>query len=196
MCSWAPGFSLPPTFFFFFHPSLLWSGLLVLAGISDYITNRWGGMECQGHWVCEGSWLTLPTESIACQFERVPALVLLELSSTPAGAQILPVSSRWITETLFSWLSIHRAAPHQGLFFLRIIYQHSLYSDSFSCVIMSCTFQSLSDWLWSAFKVIWDFLVALPRHHFTVKSLGGAVGTSTDVIWIRSLCGTLRFTDL
>lgn len=94
---------------FFFHPSLLvsWSS----SGISDYITNRWGGADCQGHWVCEGSWLMLPTESILCQFERVPALVLLELSSTPAGAQILPVPSRWITETLFRGLSIHHSDP-------------------------------------------------------------------------------------
>lgn len=44
----------------------------------------------------------LPTESILCQFEWVPALVLLELSLTPAGAKVLPVPSRWITETLFS----------------------------------------------------------------------------------------------
>lgn len=153
-------------------------------------------MECQGHWVCEGSWLTLPTESIACQVERVPALVLLELSSTPAGAQILPVSSRWITETLFSWLSIHHAAPHRGLFFLRRICRHALYSGSFSCVIMSWKFQSLSDWLWSAFKVIWDFLVALPRHHFTVKVWAALWALHPDVIGIRSLCGTLLFTDL
>lgn len=74
--------SLPPLALF--PPFLLCSGLVFSSslGISDYITNRWGGVDCQGHWVCEGSWLTLPTESIPCQFEWVPALVLLELSST------------------------------------------------------------------------------------------------------------------
>lgn len=126
MCSLAPCLSLPLALFF--HPSLS-SSPLPHREISDYITNRWGGADCQGHWVCEGSWLMLPTESIPCQFERVPALVLLELSSTPAGAQILPVPSRWITETLFSWLSIHHTASHQGLSSVRWIYQHSLYSN-------------------------------------------------------------------
>lgn len=124
---------VPPPFCSFFSIPL--SSLLVSSsssGISDYITNRWGGADCQGHWVCEGSWLMLPTESIPCQFERVPALVLLELSSTPAGAQILPLPSRWITETLFSALSIHHVAPHQGLGSLRCIHQHSLYSNLFS----------------------------------------------------------------
>lgn len=100
--------SLPPLSFF--HSSLLVSPSSL--GISDYITNRWGSVDCQGHWVCEGSWLTLPTESIPCQFECVPALVLLVLSSTPAGAQILPVPSRWIAETLFSRLSIRHSTPH------------------------------------------------------------------------------------
>lgn len=119
--------SAPPSPLLFFSTPLLvsWSS----SGISDYITNRWGGAHCQGHWVCEGSWLMLPTESIPCQFERDPALVLLELSSTPAGAQILPVPFRWITETLFSGLSIHHTAPHQGLSSLWWIYQRSLYSN-------------------------------------------------------------------
>lgn len=133
MCSGAPCSSLPLALFFFLFPSLS-PGLLVSSsssGISDYITNRWGGADCQGHWVCEGSWLMLPTESIHCQFERVPALVLLELSSTPAWAQILPVPSRWITETLFIWVSIHHTAPHQGPCSLRWICRRSLYSNLF-----------------------------------------------------------------
>ena len=129
MCSWAPAHpptspcSLSLSFFFFSIPPC--SGLVSSSSsrISDYITNRRGGVDCQGHWVCEGGWLTLPTESIPCQFEWVPALVLPELSSTPAGAPILPVPSRWMTETLFSWLSIHHAAPHQALFFLGWIHQ-------------------------------------------------------------------------
>lgn len=98
-----------------------------------FIGNKWlydklvRHADCQGHWVCMRSWLMLPTESIPCQFEWVPALVLLELSSAPAGTKVLPVPSRWITETLFT-PAIDRPQcphpPHQGLCSLRRIYQH------------------------------------------------------------------------
>ena len=136
MCSRAPCSSLLNcSFLFFFFPSFHPSPLVPSSssGISDYITNRWDGVDFQGHWVCEGSWLMLPTESIPCQFEWVPALILLELSSTPAGAQILPVPSRWITETLFSWLSIPPPPPPpRSLLSEMNLYQHSLYSNFFS----------------------------------------------------------------
>ena len=100
----APPSPCPFFFFFSFFSIPCCQGLFSSSspGISDYITNRWSGMDCQGHWVCEGSWLTLTTESIPCQFDGVPALVLLELCSTPAGAQTSPVPPRWMAATLLS----------------------------------------------------------------------------------------------
>lgn len=60
------------------------------SGRNDHKTNRRGGATAKVTGFARGSWLMLPIENISCQFERVPALVLPELSSTPAEAQVLP----------------------------------------------------------------------------------------------------------
>lgn len=112
----------------------------------------------------------LPSESIRCQFERVPALVLLQLSSPPAGARN---PSCALQMDNFSRLSIHHNASHQGLSSQGWINQHLCHL----MISLHTYFQWRLDLLFVPVKVNHDFLprdlklqISLSNHFCDIKS--------------------------